>query len=473
MTKIRLTQKQDFEDKLRDKCGVFGVYGKGLEAARLTYFGLYALQHRGQESSGISSSDGTTLYTHKAMGLVAQVYKEKNLENLRGSIAIGHNRYSTSGGSFFEHTQPFTGKDNIVALCHNGNLPDTKKLTEFLLDKGFSVYGCSDSRLMHMAIQYYMKNGRTLEKAIQASFALFTGAFCILVMTKDKIAAVRDQYGIRPFSLGKLNGGYIFSSETCALDTIGATFIRDIHPGEMVVVDRRGLHSYQLAPASQKLDIFEFVYLSRPDSMLLGKRVYEVRKNLGKELAKEIPIQADVVIPVPDSAIPAAIGYALARSIPFEFGLVKNSYIGRTFIMPDEKLRDRGVQMKLNPIKEIINGKRVVLVDDSLVRGTTSKKLVAMIRQAGAKEIHLLNSSPPVKYPDFYGIATPTQKELIASQKTIREIADFIKADSLHFLSFKGLIRATGLAESVFCTSCFTGDYPIDIGDNKKHIISC
>ena len=457
-------------EELHDKCAVFGVYGKGLEAARLTYFGLYALQHRGQESSGITASDGKTLRTHKAMGLVPQVYGEKALENLKGHIAIGHNRYSTSAGSFLEHTQPFTGKDNIVALAHNGNLPDPKELAKFLISKGFSVAGLSDSRLMQMIINYYMKKGNTLEEAIKASFPLFTGAFCIVVMTKDKLAAVRDEYGIRPFSLGKLNGGYVTASETCAFDTVGADFIREIEPGEMVVVDKNGLTSHKLAKAKHKLDIFEFVYFARPDSMLMGKRVHDVRKNLGRELAREKPIKADVVIPVPDSAVPAAIGYAQESGIPFDFGLVKNRYIGRTFIMPDQRLRDRGVHMKLNPIEEVIKGKSVVVIDDSIVRGTTSKKLVELVREAGAKEVHLLSSSPPVKYPDFYGIATPTQQELIASQKSISQIKEFIAADSLYFLSYDGLIRATGHPKSAFCTSCFTGEYPIDIGRNKKRI---
>lgn len=455
---------------LHEKCAVFGVYGKGLDVARLTYFGLYALQHRGQESSGISASDGKNIKTHKAMGLVAQVYGEENLERLKGYMAIGHNRYSTYGGSFFEHTQPVTDKDRNVVLAHNGNLPDVTKLVEFLSSKKISTKGFSDSGLMHLAIAYFVKNGSSLEEAIKNSFPLFTGAFCLLVMTKNKIAAVRDKYGIRPFSIGTLNGGYVFSSETCALDTVSATYLRDVKPGEMVIVDTKGLHSYELAKPNQKLDIFELVYFSRPDSILLGKRVHEVRKNLGKELAKEHPIKADVVIPVPDSSIPAAIGYATTLNIPFDFGLVKNRYIGRTFIMPDQRLRDRGVQMKLNPIEEVIKGKRVVVIDDSIVRGTTTKKLIQMIRDAGAKEVHLMSSCPPVRYPDYYGIDTPIQKNLIAARMTVAEIKKFLDADSLTYLSYNGLIRATGLPENVFCTSCFTGEYPIDIGENKKNI---
>ena len=455
--------------KLREKCAVFGVFGHET-AARLTYFGLYALQHRGQECSGITASDGHKLRTHKGLGLVAQVYQESDFDKLQGSMAIGHNRYSTSGGTAPEHVQPVAGPNDIVALAHNGNLPDTRKLEKFLLTKGIAIDGYNDSELMQLAIKYYLVKGQSLEKAIERTFPLFTGAFCLLVMTKDKIVAVRDRFGIRPMSIGRLNGGYVVASETCALDTVNAYDVRDIKPGEMVVISEEGITSHILARPKQKLDIFEFVYFSRPDSMLLGKRVYDVRKNLGIELAKEINIKADVVIPVPDSAIPAALGFAAQSKIPFEFGLVKNRYIGRTFIMPDQKLRDRGVQMKLNPIDEIIKGKRVVVVDDSVVRGTTARKLVKMIRDAGAKEVHLLSSCPPLRFPDYYGIDTPAQKDLIAATMTIPQIEEYIGADSLHFLSYKGLIKATGLPESVFCTSCFTGDYPIDIGEHAKYI---
>lgn len=456
--------------ELHEKCGIFGIYGRGLEAARLTYFGLYALQHRGQESSGIAASDLKTIRTHKATGLVAQVYSEDELQKLTGFIAIGQNRYSTSGGSVSEHNQPVANKNDIVALAHNGNLPNTKKLSRFLQSKGIYTHGLNDSELMHAIIRYFLVKKLTLEEAIEKSYPLFTGAFSLLVMTKDKIVALRDSYGIRPFSFGRINGGYVFSSETCAIDTVNGEFIRDVLPGEMIVVDKKGLRSHQLAKPIQKLDIFEFVYFSRPDSMLLGKRVYEVRKRLGELLAKEYPLKVDVVIPVPDSSIPAAIGYANALRVPFEHGLVKNRYIGRTFILPDQRLRDRAVQMKLNPIPEIIKGKRVAVIDDSIVRGTTSQKLVGMLKDAGAKEVHLLSSCPPVRYPDFYGIDTPSQKQLIAAQMTPQQIKKFTKANSVKFLSYKSLIQATGLPERVFCTSCFTGDYPIDIGANAKHI---
>ncbi len=457
-------------EKINEKCAVFGVYGKGLDAARLTYFGLYALQHRGQESSGISASNGEEIKTHKATGLVAQVYTEDDLQKLTGHMAIGHNRYSTSGGSLFQHTQPVNDKQNSLIMAHNGNLPRLEKLKSFLVEKQIDTTDLNDTEHIFAATKWHLENGKTLEDAVKEIFPFLTGAFCLLIMTKDTFIAIRDSYGIRPLSIGKINGGFVFSSETCALDTVSATYLRDVQPGEMVIVKNDTLTSVQLAKPNQKLDIFEFVYFSRPDSKLLGKRVYKVRENLGKLLAKEHPINADVVIPVPESSVPAATGYANTLHIPLKFGLVKNRYIGRTFIMPDQKLRDRGVQMKLNPIEELITGKKVVLIDDSIVRGTTSKKIVAMVRNAGAKEVHLLSSCPPVKYPDFYGINTPFQKDLIGANMTIAEIEKFIGADSLNFLSYDSLIKATELPQSLFCTSCFTGNYPIDIGENAKHI---
>lgn len=457
-------------EKLQEKCGIFGVYGKGLDAARLTYFGLFALQHRGQENSGIAASDGKKIRTHKGVGLVPQVYKEAHFKKLKGYIAIGHNRYSTSGGSFSKHSQPVTVHNDIVALAHNGNLPQVKKLVEFLRSKSISTKGMNDSELMYLAIKYYLHKGLSLKDAIRESFPLFTGAFSLLVMTRNEVAAVRDRFGIRPLSIGKLNGGYVIASETCAIDTVNGAFLRDVAPGEAVFIDEKGLTFLQLAAPDQKLDIFEFVYFSRPDSILLGKWVYEVRKNLGRELAKEYPIKADVIVPVPDSAIPAAIGYAETLKIPVDFGLVKNRYIGRTFIMPGQKLRDKAVEMKLHPIRGVLSGKQVVIVDDSIVRGTTAKRLVGMVRNAGAKQVHLLSSCPPIRFPDFYGIDTPSQTELLAANKTIAGVEKFIGADSVCYLSYEGMIQATGLSESVFCTSQFNGYYPIDIGKEKEKI---
>lgn len=456
-------------DYPKEKCGIFALYGKGFEAARLIYFGLFALQHRGQESSGISVSDGKEIKTHKGEGLVVHVYSEKILENLKGYLGIGHNRYSTSGGTDVKHIQPVVDKEKTLSLVHNGNLPQTKALEEFLRGK-INTDDLNDSELVHACIKYYIKKGLSLEKALEKSYPLFTGAFCFLILTKDKIAALRDSYGIRPLSIGKINGGYVFASETCAFDLVGASFVRDVKPGELVVIDSKGLHSKQIIKGRQNLDIFEFVYFARPDSTLLGKKVNEVRRNLGVNLAKEHPVKADVVIPVPDSAIPAALGFAQESGIAFDHGLIKNRYVHRTFIRPDQHQRDKDVQMKLNPLPEVIKGKSVVVIDDSIVRGTTQSKIVKMLRKAGAKKVHVRISSPPNRFPDFYGIDTPYQKNLIAATKSIEEIREFIGADSLAYLSYEGLIRSTGLPEDSFCTSCFSGNYPIEIGDRRKDI---
>lgn len=435
--------------------------------------GLWALQHRGQESSGIASSDGKKIYLHKGLGLVSHVFEEKDLKRLKGYLAIGHNRYSTSGGSKESHAQPILEKirgGKFIALVHNGNLPSVKKLEEFLKTKKVSTSGLNDSEMIAKAIAVLMKEDLSLEEAIKKAYPLFTGVFCLLIMDEEKIVAVRDSFGIRPLCLGKLNGGFIVASETCALDIVGAKFLREVKPGEMVVIGDKGLRSVQIEKGSQKLDVFEYVYFARPDSIILGKSVDEVRQNLGKELAKEVKLNADVVIPIPDSAIPAAIGYSRQSGIPFEMGLIKNRYIHRTFISPEEHTRGRIVQLKLNPMKHIIAGKKVIVIDDSIVRGTTSKQIMRMIKEAGAKEIHLLVSSPPVKFPDFYGIDTPRQKELIAAVKNIKEIEKELGVDSLHYLSYGGLIKAIGLSEDLLCTALFNGNYPVDIGERKKEI---
>lgn len=459
--------------KLREKCGIFGVYGKGFEAARLVHPGLWALQHRGQESSGITSSDGKKIYLHKGMGLVAHVFSEEDLKKLKGYLAIGHNRYSTSGGSVKSHAQPILEaikNSKHIAVVHNGNLPSTKKLEQFLTDNKISTKGLNDSEMITKAIAVYVRGGLSLEDAVKKAYSLFTGVFCLLVMDEQKLIALRDSFGIRPLSLGKLNSGYIFASETCALDIIGAKFIREISPGEMVIVDSKGLRSIQIEKGTQRLDVFEFVYFARPDSYILGKSVDAVRQNLGKELARENKLKADLVIPVPDSAISAALGFAKESGIPFNLGLIKNRYIHRTFISPEEHIRHNIVQLKLNPMRHILSGKRVAIIDDSIVRGTTSKQIIKMIRNAGAKEVHLLISSPPYRFPDFYGIDTPRQKELIAARKNVKEIANELGVDSLHYLSYQGLIKAIGLPEDLLCTSCFTGNYPVDIGERKKEI---
>jgi len=455
---------------LKEKCGIFGIYSNEPDVARLVYYGLWALQHRGQENSGIASSNGRKIFCHKGKGLVAHVYDENDLKKLKGNIAIGHNRYSTFGKSDIDHSQPVYDNQNTLALAHNGNLPQVHLLKKFLKTKGISTHDLNDSELMYKAIEYYLVKGKSAIDAVKLSFPLFTGAFSLLVMTKNELIAVRDEFGIRPLCLGRINGSFIFASETCALDAVGATFVRDIEPAEMIVINKNGLTSYKLAEGKEKLDIFEFIYFARPDSVLMGKSIYQVRKNLGIELAREVKIKADMIIPIPDSAIPSAIGFSSISKIPVEQVLVKNRYIHRTFIKPAQKQRATGVKMKLNLIKEAVKGKRVILIDDSIVRGTTSKMLVDLVRSAEPKEVHMLVSSPPVKYPDFYGIDTPNQKDLIAANMSLGELTKYIGVDSLHYLSFKGLIKAIGIEENKLCTSCITGNYPIDIGSKIKKI---
>ncbi|MEK7479702.1 MAG: amidophosphoribosyltransferase [Patescibacteria group bacterium] len=486
-------------EPLGEKCAVFGVFGRGLDVSRLSFFGLYALQHRGQESAGIATADGETITLHKGMGLVSQIFNDELIGSLKGHIAVGHNRYSTTGGSKVKHAQPMLAAgagslqkisyedphpslndsvslcsapdDGAIALVHNGNLPTTDALSEFLRSKNIDTSEFSDSRMIVEAIGVRMREGLDLTAAIRDVYPLMTGAFSILIMSRDMLVAVRDHCGIRPLSIAKLNSGYVIASETCAFAPIGAEYVRDVAAGEMVIVDEKGMRSEQLAAADPKLDIFEFVYFARPDSELLGKSVYGVRKNFGIQLAKEYPLEADVVIPVPETAIPSAIGYAQALGISFEMGLVKNRYIHRTFITPEQHIREQGVKAKLTPLPEIIGGKRVVIFDDSIVRGTTSRQIVKMVFEAGAKEVHFLVASPPVKFPDFYGIDTPKQSDLIASTKSVEEMREFLGATSLRFLSYEGMIQATGIPEDQFSTSCFSGVYPIDIRERAKEIL--
>jgi amidophosphoribosyltransferase len=464
-------------DEFKEKCAVFGIIGPktdkrtGLEAARLTFYGLWALQHRGQESSGIASSDGTNLHRHAAPGLVATVYREEDLEQLPGHIAIGHNRYSTSGGTDDCYNQPFVDHKRKIAFAHNGNLPDWTKLEEFLTERGVKLDKLNDSSMMSAAIGCYMDDGLDLVDAIKKAYPLFTGVFSAVIMDTKRLITFRDSCGVRPLSIGKLDGGYAVASETCAFDTVGAEFIRDVEPGEMVVISEDGIKSHQVVEGRNKLDIFEMVYFARPDSLLLGKRVDMVRQDFGRVMAREFPIEADVIVPVPDSGIPAALGYSQASGIPFEMALIKNRYIHRTFIRPTAQLRERDLKMKLNPVIELLKDQRVVLVDDSIVRGTTMRHLVSMVFEAGAKEVHLLISSPPVRYPDFYGINTPKQSELLAAYMTEKEMGEYVGATSLSFLSFDGMIKATGLPADSFTTSCFNGDYPISIGKRNEEIV--
>lgn len=456
------------DHRFSEKCAVFGIYGSEA-AARTTYFGLWALQHRGQEGSGIVSSDGTKLHRFADFGLVAHVYEESDLTNLPGKIAIGHNRYATSGESSGDFLQPFLDEDCEFAIAHNGNLPDTTKLQEFLTSNDIDHKDLNDSQMMYKAICHYMSKGASLADAITQAYPLFTGVFSCVAMDKDQLIAFRDHCGVRPLSIGQLSDeGYVISSETCAFETIGAKYVRDVEPGEMVVVNKDGITSHQLAKPNPKFDIFEYVYFARPDSVIMGKSVSTVREDLGKNMAEEFGIEADVVIPVPDSSVPAALGYSEKSGIKFSMGLVKNRYINRTFIQPTQELRKRDVQMKLNPVVDMIKGKRVILVDDSIVRGTTMRQVVDMLRSAGALEVHLAISSPPIRYPDFYGINTPRQGELIASHMTVEEMSENLGCDSLHFLSIDGMVSATGLPKDRFSLSFFDGIYPVDIGVRSK-----
>jgi amidophosphoribosyltransferase len=429
------------------------------------------LQHRGQESSGIVSSDGNNLYRHAAQGLVATVYREEDLEQLPGHLAIGHNRYSTSGGNDDCFNQPYIDHKHNIALAHNGNLPDTTKLESFLKERDITLRDLNDTSMMVAAISAYMDDGKSFTESIKAAWPLFTGAFSIVAMDTKTLVGFRDECGIRPLSIGKIDAGYAIASETCAFDTVGAKFVRDVEPGEMVVITEDGFEAEQIVKSNLKLDIFEMGYFARPDSLLLGKRVDVVRQDFGRQMAKEYPVDADVIVPVPDSGIPAALGYSQASGVPFEMALIKNRYIHRTFIRPTAQLRERDLKMKLNPVIDLLEGKRVVLVDDSIVRGSTMRHLVSMIFEAGAKEVHLLITSPPVRHPDFYGINTPKQTELLAAHMTVQEMCDYVEATSLHFLSFDGMIAATGMPANSFNNSCFNGDYPIPIGERAKEIV--
>lgn len=451
-----------------EKCGIFGVYGS-TEAAKLTFWGLYTLQHRGQESSGMSVTNGLEIQTFKKNGLVSQVYREEDIDELKGQVAIGHNRYSTSGGTDSDHNQPVTSEANIVVVAHNGNLPSTKILEQFLNKKKISTQGLNDTELMHKAIEYYLLDGLSLTEALENSFELFTGSFSLLVMTKDSLAVVRDPCGIRPLAMGKLGSSYVFASETCAFDLIGAVYIRDVRPGEMIVISDQGMKRHQLAPSSQKLDVFEIIYFARPDSYLLGKSVYMMRRALGEQLAKEHVLAADIVVGIPDSGIPAAEGYAAQAGIPYWEALTKNRYIPRTFIQPYN--RETLVEMKFNPISDVVRGKRVIMVDDSIVRGTTSAPLIEKMYKAGAVWVALLNSSPEIKFPDFYGIDIPVQKKLLAFKRSNEEIRLLIGCDYMGYLSYEGMIAAIGLSEDMLCTSSFSGVYPIDIGERRKEIV--
>ncbi|GBE40563.1 amidophosphoribosyltransferase precursor [bacterium BMS3Bbin09] len=448
-------------DKFHDECGVFGIY-KHPEASNLTYLGLHALQHRGQEGAGICSSDGKQLYIEKSMGLVTDIFNEKRLKRIPGNIAIGHNRYSTAGTSSLKNVQPIMVNFSLgsLAIAHNGNLVNAQELRDELEKKGAIFQSSSDSEVV---VHLIASSSGTLHERLIETAGKISGAYSILLMTEDELFAIRDPFGFRPLSIGEVDGSYVVASETCAFDLIGAKYIRDVEPGEMVIINKDGLKSIKAVPSKRHAYcIFEFIYFSRPDSNIYGNiNVDEIRKNFGRQLAKESPVEADLVIPVPDSGVPAAMGYAQESKIPFDFGLIRNHYVGRTFIEPRQSIRHFGVKIKLNPIRKLLEGKRVVVVDDSIVRGTTSKKIVKMIKEGGgAKEVHMRISSPPTKGPCFYGINTPTRNELIAATHKVDEIRKYITADSLQYLNLEGMFKVISNPEK-YCSACFDDNYPI------------
>ena len=466
MKEMRKTRLED--DHFHDQCGVFGIFGHP-EAANLTYLGLHALQHRGQESAGIASSDGSRLFAERGMGHVGKVFSKSNLDRLAGNMAIGHVRYSTAGESKLVNAQPLrieSGRGEM-AIAHNGNLVNAARMRGDLERTGSIFQTTSDTEvILHLIARSSREN---LEEAIVDALQQVEGAFSLVFLFPGKMIAVRDPRGFRPLSLGRLGSATLITSESCALDLIDAEFVRDLQPGEMMVVTEDGIASYHpFPPAKPAPCIFEYIYFARPDSLLYGRSVNVVRRALGVELAREQPAPADVVVPVPDSGVSAALGYARESGIPFEFGLVRNHYVGRTFIEPRQSIRHFGVKLKLNPVRNLITGKRVVLVDDSIVRGTTSRKIVAMVRAAGAREIHVRISCPPTTGPCHYGIDTPRRSELIASSHTVEEIRKFIQADSLGYLSRDGMYRAVGDLQAELCDACFTGNYPVPIPRETK-----
>ncbi len=463
-------------DKFHDECGVVAIFGHP-EAEKLAYLGLHALQHRGQESAGMVTSDGLNLHPHKAMGLVADIFTEDVLTQLRGTLAIGHTRYSTAGDSALLNAQPILVQSNkgAIALAHNGNLVNAQQVRARLEAQGSIFQTNSDTEvIVHLVA---LSKEHTLPEAIADALRRVEGAFSLVVMSPDRVMAVRDPRGFRPLAMGRIpapegqkRDTIVFASETCAFDLIGATYEREVKPGELVVVGPEGITSrFYATTAPQSSCIFEHVYFSRPDSVVFGRAVQTSREELGRQLAREAPVEADLVVPVPDSGVTAAVGYAAESGIPFRFGLIRNHYVGRTFIEPRQSVRDFGVKLKLNPVPSLLAGKRIVLIDDSIVRGTTSRKIVRMIRSAGAKEVHMRISCPPTISPCFYGVDTPSKSQLIAANKSVEEIRAYIGADSLAYLSLDGLKKACGEGEKVsYCTACYTGKDPTEIIDVEE-----
>lgn len=466
----------------RDACGVIGIYAPDEDVARLTYYGLYALQHRGQESAGIAISDGQTILVYKELGLVAQAFDETVLQSLRGFLAIGHTRYSTTGSTSWENAQPTYKSSPLgqIALAHNGNLVNSTRLAAALAEaggdptpKGARLRSTSDTDLV--AAHIARANKGDMREAILEVLPKLSGAYSFTIMNEQVLFGARDPQGFRPLCIGRLpGGGWVLASETCALDLLGARFIRDVEPGEMVCIDADGLTSEHFAHPSHAACVFEHVYFARPDSTLMGQNVYATRYRMGQRLAEEAPVQAELIMPVPDSGVPAAQGFAQGAGIPYGDGFVKNRYVGRTFIQPTQSMRQLGIRMKLNPVREVIEGRRVVVVDDSIVRGNTTRQIVGMLRDAGAREVHMRISSPPIKWPCFYGIDMPDQNELIGANKSVEEIRAHIGADSLAYLSTEGMVAATQVPGESFCTACFTSRYPIPIPESDlrdKHVL--
>ncbi|NOT44815.1 MAG: amidophosphoribosyltransferase [Acidobacteria bacterium] len=454
-------------DKFREECGVFGILGHP-EASNLTYLGLYALQHRGQESAGIASSDGGRVRHYKAMGYVNDVFSGDALSHLPGHLAVGHVRYSTAGESKVVNAQPLLIESvhGELALCHNGNLVNAGDLKDALVRQGAIFQTNTDSEVVvHLFARSRAEN---VEGALIEAISQVQGAFSFVFMTKDRLIGVRDPHGFRPLVLGRLGEAWVMCSETCALDLIGATYVRDVEPGEVLVASPTGLRSFHpFAPASRSQCVFEHVYFARPDSYVFGESVNEVRTNLGRRLAAESAVDADVVVPIPDSGVCAAVGYAEASGVPMRLGLIRNHYVGRTFIQPQQSIRHFGVRVKLNPVRSILEGRRVVLIDDSIVRGTTSRKIVRMVRSAGAKEVHMRISCPPTISPCFYGVDTPRRSELIAATHTMEEIRKYLDADSVAYLSLDGLMASVQEGRSRYCSSCYTGVYPVAFPRNE------
>lgn len=452
-------------DSPREACGIVGAYLPGEDVARNIFFGIHALQHRGQESAGIATGDGSRIRLRKAMGLITAAFDEVDLSTLTGYLGIGHTRYSTTGSSNIENAQPIIshGPDGDVALAHNGNIVNSLGLKEELEAWGLQFKSSSDSEI----IAHLMTNapGATMEERIVYSMLRLEGAYSVTMMTKDAVYGIRDPLGVRPLCIGKLNGGWVMASETCALDQIGADYVRDVHPGEAVVIDANGFRTVhqRISERGRAPCIFEHIYMARPDSVLDNRLVYNSRRAMGVQLAREYPADADLVIAVPDTATPAGVGYAAESGIPYGEGLIKNRYVGRTFILPDQRLRDMGVRMKYNPLLENIYGKRLVVVDDSIVRGTTQAQIVAMLKRGGVQQVHLRIAAPPIKHPCYLGVDFPTRAELVAASGSVDEIRDFSGADSLGYLSIDGLLRAVGTTEDRNCMACFTGNQPIPV----------